>query len=316
MPMKLLRVFSLLLGMALGFVACSDEKEAPLLPLYPYENVELTITEEGFTSTSCSFNVQPSDEQAPYLCLYVKQNIFTEIPKEKLTDFLMNDLKKQAQEKGIDFESFVTSVTLKGTQKVELKNLAPGNVYELVAFAVSGVKPAKKSAHHFFQTRYVDPVDCTIEAVSVTKENGHIVLDMRPSLDNEYWYIAAMAKPSYENALKSYSKEDIFMILFSQQANGMTLEEITNKLLIKGPKRTGFRISAGIGDCVWLAAVLKPFEETTLVLASQVSTGEFNPDKLTESAQSATSAHINEHVALKTARFLNEYLPVVGIARP
>lgn len=311
--MKLLRVFSLLLGMVLGFAACSDDKEAPLLPLYPYENVELTITEEGFTSTSCSFDIKSSDEQAPYLCLYVKQDIFTEIPKEKLADFLMNDLKKQAQDKGVDFESFVASATLKGSQKLELKNLAPGNVYELVAFAVSGVKPAKKSAYHFFQTRYVDPVDCTIEALSVTKENGNIVLDMKPSVDNEYWYIAAMSKPSYENALNSFSKEDIFMTLFGQQANGMTLEEITEKLLIKGPRKIGFRISAGIGDCVWMAAVLKPFEETNLVLASQVSTGEFNPDKLPDSSK---SAHFYEHVASKITRFCNGYLPVVGIARP
>ena len=136
---------------------------------------------------------------------------------------------------------------------------------------------------------------------------------MKPSVDTEYWYIAAMAKPSYENALQSFSKEDIFMTLFGQQANGMTLEEITENLLIKGPRKIGFKISAGIGDCVWMAAVLKPFEESTLVLASQVSTGEFNPDKLSESTR---SAHFNEHVASKTASFLNGYLPIVGIAQP
>lgn len=311
--MNLLRVFSLLLGMALVSASCSDKKEAPLVPLYPYEHVELTITEEGVTSTSCSFNVQPSDEKAPYLCLYVKQDIFTEISKEKLPEFLMNSLKKQAQEQKTDFEAFVAAATLKGTQKVELKNLAPGSIYELVAFAVSGVTPAKKSTHHFFQTHYVEPVDCTIEALSVKKKNGNIVLDMKPSVDTEYWYIAAMAKPSYENALQSFSKEDIFMTLFGQQANGMTLEEITENLLIKGPRKIGFKISAGIGDCVWMAAVLKPFKESTLVLASQVSTGEFNPDKLSESTR---SAHFNEHVASKTASFLNGYLPIVGIAQP
>ena len=312
--MKLLRVFSLLLGIAAGICSCSDEEEAPLVPLYPYEDVELTITENGCTSTSCSFTIQPTDEQAPYLCLYVKQDIFTEVPKEKLPDFLMKDLQKQAQEKGESFESFVTNATLKGLQKVEVKNLTPGGVYELVAFAVSGVKPAKKSSHLFFQTSYVDPIDCTIEAVSITKENGNIIMDMRPSLENEYWYIAAMAKATYENALQSLSQEDIFMTLFSQQANGMTMEEIMNDLLIKGPKKIGFKIGEGIGDCVWLAAVLKPFEESNLVLASQISTGEFNPDKLTDSATRATDLY--EHAANKIAYFLNDPLPVVGVVRP
>lgn len=312
--MKLLRVFSLLLGIAAGICSCSDEEEAPLVPLYPYEDVELTITEDGCTSTSCSFTLQPTDEQAPYLCLYVKQDIFTEVPKEKLPDFLMKNLQKQAQEKGESFESFVTKATLKGLQKVELKNLTPGGVYELVAFAVSGVKPAKKSSHLFFQTSYVDPIDCTIEAVSITKENGNIIMDMRPSLENEYWYIAAMAKATYENALQSLSQEDIFMTLFSQQANGMTMEEIMNDLLIKGPKKIGFKIGEGIGDCVWLAAVLKPFEESNLVLASQISTGEFNPDKLTDSATRATDLY--EHAANKIANFLNAPLPAVRIIRP
>lgn len=308
--MNLLKVVLLCLGAALMFAfnSCSDEEEVPLTELYPYSDVKFSITKTESTSTSCSFDLLSSDGKVPYLCLYVDTETFQEVPKAKLVSYLMDDLNRQAKAANMELEAFVESISLRGKQHVKIENLAPGAVYELVVFAISGTTPAKKATYQFFQTDYVDAVECSFD-VRVSKKEDKIILDVNPSLKDEYWYMAALPKATYDNASTQMSDVQICMTLFRQQAEGMTQEEIFEKLLLKGDASLAFTVPDGTGDCIWLAAVMKPVGNAALALASDVSKGLFNPDKLNQTAAIWDSC-------LSKSFWNKGYLPKVMVARP
>lgn len=121
--------------------------------------------------------------------------------------------------------------------------------------------------------------------------------------------MAALPKATYDNASTQMSDVQIYMTLFRQQAEGMTQEEIFEKLLLKGDASLAFTVPDGTGDCIWLAAVMKPVGNAALALASDVSKGLFNPDKLNQTAAIWDSC-------FSKSFWSKGYLPKVMVARP
>lgn len=266
----------------LTLAGCSDDDapqpEAPSEPI----DLKLTITEGEVTSSTYSFSVQASDAEATYLCLYAPQSVFEGISKDKLVSYLMDDLKKQADAKGQDFGEFLASISIKGDYEAKLQSLTPGGIYEVVAFAISGVTPGTRIETLFFQTLYADLKECDFEAELIPiAEEGKWSIAVTPSVDDIPYYTVATDKDSYDQNIQQYSKEDLLKAYFvadvqRYQEDGHGLAEILEALLKPGSKTMSFVSVLPEGmEIVWLAGGINVTNDGNVVLTTNVTTGQF-----------------------------------------
>lgn len=180
----LISLFSLLAVFL--FAACSDDDDKCCSYVDLSKQV-LTLTEGEATTSTFTFSVKASDATIPYLCLYVDKNVVDNVAKGELPNYLMNELKKEAESKGTPFEQYVASLTYTGDQSnLKIDNLLPGRIYELVVFAVDGTRTADKAEYLFFQTMKTEHIDCTFDVVVVPEmlDAQSAVFDIKPSDKN------------------------------------------------------------------------------------------------------------------------------------
>ena len=271
---------------------CSDDDPAEG-PGYDPDEQELVLTQGEVTSTSFTFSVQAKDADIPYLCLYVDKATVDEVSKGDLPYYLMEQLKEQAKEAGQTAEAYIASLSFTGNlegQKIE--GLMPGELYELVAFAVSGTKAASQAECLFFQTLTVDPVDCTFTVEARTSSN-QAILDVTPSVADVYYYFNVLKKSEYDGYVQGgrYAADDVLNALFQNDfQTAMAQFAPTGEITQEGLQqmldylfRTGQSSYAVTGlvpetEYVWLAAAFKTADlEDQFVIssASEASTGTF-----------------------------------------
>lgn len=292
--MKKKILYSLLSLVLCCLAGCSDD-ETPVGDLLPDPNKQvLTLTEVSATASSFTFNVKASDPEIPYLCLYVDKNTIDQVPKGELPAYLMDDLKKQAESKGMSFESYLASIAVKGdleNQKIE--GLLPGRIYELVAFGISGTRTADVAQYLFFQTLLADPIECTFD-VEVTPDIQSAQFDVVPSNKEVNYYFGILAKNNYDLVKSTYgwSDEDILIELFNQnleyvlsqllpQGGSLTpeiIEQALSMLMFSGDTKLQSSGLTANTEYVWMAAAFKLVEtdgDQELVMVSGASAGNF-----------------------------------------
>lgn len=93
--------------------ACSDDDEN-IRPVDPDELL-FKVTELEASTTSYTFQIDVSSNRIPYLCLYVDKEVIDKIPRPELHNYLMEDLKKQAEAKGVAFEEYLGTISHRGS---------------------------------------------------------------------------------------------------------------------------------------------------------------------------------------------------------
>lgn len=183
--------------------SCTDEtKELIGVDIVETYEVDFEITDETLTSTTYSFAVTPSDQKAPYVCLYVDKSVIDKVPKYDLPAFLLKELKKKAEVDNKSWQEYLASISLTGNIKKTIDNLLPGNMYELVVFGLKGEQISRQATYRFFETLKADnvqmsfDVDATIEAEKPTT----VKLRVKPSLTDYKWYFCSFPKTSYDRA--------------------------------------------------------------------------------------------------------------------
>ena len=316
----LISLFSLLAVFL--FTACSDDDDNTCSYLDLSKQV-LTLTGGEATTSTYSFGVKASDATIPYLCLYVDKKTVDNVAKGELPNYLMNDLKKQAEAKGTPFEQYVASLTYIGDQSnLKVENLLPGRIYELVVFAVDGTRAADKAEYLFFQTMKTEHIDCTFDVVVVPEmlDAQSAVFDIKPSDKNVKWYFSGISKSSYEGAIASgnYDDESIVITLLEQELQSIFIQlvpeggQLTDDIVEQaldmvlhtgdvGLKFTGLNANT---EYKWMAAAFKIVstdDGDEVVLCSDVSKGDFaTPQKdlskmtfdVTVDNITAVSAHV------------------------
>ena len=192
----LLKMAFLLCTIGVVPTACSSDDDSPNEPNMQQtdpKTLELDITEGGSTTTSYTFNIKASDADIAYLCLYVDQAAFEGISKARLVENLLRSLKKQAEAKQQDFETYLQGIAIKGDYEAKIENLTPGGVYELVAFPLLGTQAVGKIETAYFQTPYVNLQDCTFDVSGSWTDKGY-ALSVKPSKKDVPYYIAATMK--------------------------------------------------------------------------------------------------------------------------
>lgn len=191
-----------------GLVGCADKtKEFIGVDVVDPYDVTFEIEDGDVTSTSYSFTVTPSDSKSPYVCLYVDKSVIDKVPKQELPAFLVKELKKNAQAANKTWDDYLSSLLATGRITRTIKNLLPGNMYELVVFGVKGRQLSRSAGYRFFETLIADPVDMTFQ-VSVDNSNPRqVVLDVTPSLADVRWYFCSFPKDQYDK-LKASGMRD------------------------------------------------------------------------------------------------------------
>lgn len=271
------------------FTACSDDDEGKCTLVDPNLQ-ELTLERLGNTTSTIAFGVTPKMEDQPYICLYIDKKIIDRVPKYDLVDYLMSDLKKQAEREGTPFGEYLASISLTGTQQLQADGLMPGSLYEVVAFGISEEMAADQASCLFMQTALVDKVDC-IFGVKVTESTSEFTkFSVTPSLEEESYFFGMVTKEVYDQLSQSYSKGSIFMALFSEQYEEMLMERadedgyVTEEDIAAVIEEIFWEGSVGLRlsnlepgtDIVWLAAVFKEVETAEgnqLVVASDIADG-------------------------------------------
>lgn len=285
-------LFSLLVLFA--FTACNDDDETNSSYLDLSKQV-LTLTEGEVTTSTFSFSVKASDANIPYLCLYVDKNTVDHVSKGDLPAYLMEDLKKQAEAKGTPFEQYVASVSLKGDQSVKIDNLLPGRIYELVVFAVDGIRMAEKAEYLFFQTEIAEAVDCSFD-VQATATSNSAEFVVKPSNKEVDYYFCTFPKATYQQAadmgwdnlqiLNAYFGEEMNYWASELAPDGHVTPEVIDQLLQKLFHQGDLTLSAaGLQndtEYVWMTAAFKTVEvdgALTFVIVSEPATGSYTTDK-------------------------------------
>lgn len=282
------------LAMLLAFTACSDDDEHQDYPFTRLNNLKLKLTEVSSTSTSFTFDVEASDAEVDYLCLYVDKAIIDQIDKADLPAYLMEDLQKQATNKGESFESYLASISYKGNVSgAKINNLLPGRLYELVVFGIQGSKTAQQAEYLFFQTLMADPVDCTFQ-VEVEPQSRTAKYKVNVSVKDIPFYFCTFPKATYdqmsaqgwsnEAMLMEYMQMQLEQVLGSlmnpgqQQPTQEQIDAALNKLLFVGDVTLNAdRLSANT-SYVWLAAAFKLVEiegAQQLVMVSDAAKGDY-----------------------------------------
>lgn len=260
-----------------SFLACNEEEKVVSVPYLDLSQQELTLKAGTVTSTSFSFSVEASDATIPYLCLYVDKVTIDEVPKGKLPGYLLSDLEKQAKAKNLPFEEYVASLTLTGSQPdLMVDNLLPGHIYEVVAFAIDGVRPANRAEYLFFETFVADPVECKFD-VTVTPGSTNGVFSIKPSNKEVDWYFCTFPKTTHDQMVTAYgwSDEQLLNAYFSENVNALlqelaptgqmtqeTLNQMLKMLFFKGDQE--LQVSGNLSadtEYVWLAAAFKTIVE-------------------------------------------------------
>lgn len=275
-------LFSLLVLFAFG--ACKDDEEANSSYLDLSKQV-LTLTEGEVTTSTFSFSVKASDANIPYLCLYVDKNTVDHVSKGELPAYLMDDLKKQAEDKGTPFEQYVASISLKGDQSVKIENLLPGRIYELVAFAVDGTRMAEEAEYLFFQTDIAESVDCSFDIQATATSNAAEFI-VKPSNKEVDYYFCTFPKATYQQAadmgwddlqiLNAYFSEEMNYRVSQLAPDGRVTPEVVDQLLQQLFHRGDLTLTAsGLQsktEYVWMAAAFKTVEvdgALTFVIVSE-----------------------------------------------
>lgn len=193
--MKMNRLFTYICGMALAIVlhACSDD-DGVVVPQIP-QGLEFSFTPSDVTVTTFDFELKVSDQEASYVCLYVPRTIIDRVPKHDLPDFLMEDLRKQAEVAGKPFAQYLAEISHKGDKEFHLDGLLRGTLYELVAFAVNKEWKSEEADYFFFHTLKVTPIDCTFKVVGDDAPDTFSVI---PSDKEAKYYLAILPKDFYE----------------------------------------------------------------------------------------------------------------------
>lgn len=196
--MKINRLFTYICGVALGcmFNACSDDDKV-VIPEIP-QGIDFTFTPYDVTVSTFDFELKVSNQDAPYVCLYVPRTIIDRVPKHELPDFLMEDLRKQAEVASKPFTQYLAEISHKGNKEFHLDGLMRGTLYELVTFTVNREWKSEEADYFFFHTLKVTPTDCTFE---VTGDKKPDTFNVVPSDKNAKWYLSMLEKNFYEELI-------------------------------------------------------------------------------------------------------------------
>lgn len=289
----LISLFSLLAVFL--FTACSDDDDNTCSYLDLSKQV-LTLTGGEATTSTYSFGVKASDATIPYLCLYVDKKTVDNVAKGELPNYLMNDLKKQAEAKGTPFEQYVASLTYTGDQSnLKVENLLPGRIYELVVFAVDGTRAADKAEYLFFQTNMAEQVNCTFDVEAVPSTDGAQLI-VNPSDKEQDYYICSFPKSTYDQAiamgwdntqlLNAYFGEEMNARLSQLAPDGNVTPEIIEQLLAQlfHQGNLTFTLSGAQSNTeyVWMVAAFEIVEvDGTLnfVIVSEPGMGTYTTEK-------------------------------------
>lgn len=276
------------------FTACSDDAEIGNNGiLFDPNQQELTLNRLGATTSSISFGVEASDAEKPYICLYVDKKIIERIPQYDLVDYLMSDLQKQAEREGTPFADYLQSISFTGNQQLQVSDLTPGSMYEIVAFGISGIKAADKAACLYMKTLLVDHMDYNFTFTVNEQAPDHVIFTFTPQDDKESYFLGSMLKSVYDEMLQSYSQSSIFMALFTETYQEILLSYadedgyVTEEDIAKAIEEVFYEgeVSLKVSglepgtELVWMAAVFKEVktdEGEQLVVASDIFQGEYS----------------------------------------
>ena len=219
--------------------ACSDDDEN-IRPVDPDELL-FKVTELEASTTSYTFQIDVSSNRIPYLCLYVDKEVIDKIPRPELHNYLMEDLKKQAEAKGVAFEEYLGTISHRGSiSKHTISNLLAGKMYELVLFGINGTEAAKKPHCHYFQTWKVDPISCNFD-VQVDVSGKNPIIDVKPENKETQWYCCVIDRPTFDAAkaqgmnealiLQSYFSQELDYYLGMMAPDGNVTQEILDEVL-------------------------------------------------------------------------------------
>lgn len=287
-------LYTLMLGVAgiASLCACSDSDSVDA-PLGDVNSQKLSITAVETTSTSFTFSVEAKDPDIPYVCLYADKATIDAVPKGDLPQFLMDQLKAQAKSQGKIAADYIAEISVYGNiDKKTVTGLHPGRIYELVAFAVSGTTVAYNAEFLFFETLLIDQIDCSFD-VDVQTISNQAMLNVTPSVNNEYYYVSVLKKSSYDSYIASgkYDDGSILNTLYTndfQRAMAQiapsgavtddALQQILDNVLRKGIATYGLIGLTPETEYIWLAAAYRVKEidnQTIIGSASPVCTGTF-----------------------------------------
>lgn len=316
--MKAIKLFAYTCSLILAcmFNACSDD-DNPVVPDIP-QGLELTLTPLDVTVSTFDFEVEANREDISYVCLYVPRSIIDRVPKYDLPDYLMDDLRKQAEQQGKPFAQYLSEISYQGNQEFHLESLMRGTLYEIVAFAVKDEWKADEAEYLFFHTLKATPTDCTFRVEADEEPN---VFTVTPSDKNVKYYLAVMSRTDYEtNVANGFDDTSIVFSLMNMQIEAgyneayedgiltdKEAQEVIDGLFWQGDQRLR-------GDFLpdteyrWFAAAFDQFE-WELILTSEVQSGYFVPNASTGADTRMQSLPATPW----RSQPLGEYLPV---ARP
>lgn len=274
--------------------ACSDsDSDTVDTPLGDVNSQKLSITAVETTSTSFTFSVDAKDPDIPYVCLYADKATIDAVPKGDLPQFLMDQLKAQAKAQGKIAADYINEISVRGSiDKKTVTGLRPGSIYELVAFAVSGTTVAYNAEYLFFETLLIDRIDCSFN-VDVQTVSNQAMLNVTPSVNNEYYYFSVLKKESYDSYIASgkYDDESILNTLYTNDFQRVmaqiapsgavtdeALQQILDNVLSKGNASFGLIGLTPETEYIWLASVYRVKEIDNQIIigsASPVCAGVF-----------------------------------------
>ena len=269
--------------------ACSDDDEN-IRPVDPDELL-FKVTELEASTTSYTFQIDVSSNRIPYLCLYVDKEVIDKIPRPELHNYLMEDLKKQAEAKGVAFEEYLGTISHRvSISKHTISNLLAGKMYELVLFGINGTEAAKKPHCHYFQTWKVDPISCNFD-VQVDVSGKNPIIDVKPENKETQWYCCVIDRPTFDAAkaqgmnealiLQSYFSQELDYYLGMMAPDGNVtheiLDEVLAMLLRTGDQQLELSGSGILADTeyIWMGIAVYVTSDYELMFISDITMKSF-----------------------------------------
>lgn len=191
--------------------------------------------------------ISPEDETLSYAALCMPAEVYEEFDSEdEVFEAVVGSYWEAATDMGVSISDFLNNYVLQqGEQTKNVNGLYPGSEYYVLAVGMD--ESATKTTSLVsckFQSKAIEMNGATFD-LSYTIDGVNVIMNVKPSSDEIYYYYAPLKKSDIENmemSLEESLKEyfDV-QIAYGMQVIGMSREEVMMELLSKGESSFEFK---------------------------------------------------------------------------
>lgn len=221
----------------------------PITPDQPTEPYAVEIT--SITRSTITFNVEPEDNEASYLCVVETKERVEEFTKDEyLITTLLQDFENEASNKGQTLSEYLPTIADKGELKdARFTGLSIDSPYYLIIIeldAATDYAPTQTIVKREFTTLSAEMSECSFE-VATEVVNNSVTFSVSPSDKQHRWYLLTVGKEAFEQyttAEDGYkmSQEQFFIYYLEQdiarlRGEGLSDQQIIDTLFLVGDKQ-------------------------------------------------------------------------------